>query len=281
MATVYISPTGNDTTGNGTYALPYLTIQKAIAMTVANDTIILKNGTYTWVTTTFSPRTYAAETNNLAILDAALGNPYCALASGTTNFIGINFINNTQTAIGGIFRSSAFGGTLTFTNCIFRKNTVFSNNNYSSTFLYIGSGTGTIIFANCLFDDLISNVASGICSVIGMETSNSLTMTNCVFYLKQTNGYKFTQLFMANASVFTITMKNCIIVNATGAATVYSQVYTGGSFINNVTYNCTNNITNFPAGTGNITSDPLFVDAPNSNFNLRPTSPCIDTGNLV
>jgi hypothetical protein len=30
-----------------------------------------------------------------------------------------------------------------------------------------------------------------------------------------------------------------------------------------------------------ITTDPLFVDAANSNFNLRPTSPCIDTGVII
>lgn len=45
--TVYISPTGNDTTGDGTYATPWLTISKALTGISANGRIILKNGTYT------------------------------------------------------------------------------------------------------------------------------------------------------------------------------------------------------------------------------------------
>ena len=40
-------------------------------------------------------------------------------------------------------------------------------------------------------------------------------------------------------------------------------------------------VTSAPSGIGNITSDPLFVDAANGNFNLRPASPCIDTGTLI
>jgi len=39
------------------------------------------------------------------------------------------------------------------------------------------------------------------------------------------------------------------------------------------------NYQNCSAGTGDISSDPLFVDEPNGDFHLQPISPCIDSGN--
>ena len=48
MATYYISPSGNDTTGTGTSALPWLTISKAHTSAANGDTIILKTSTTTY-----------------------------------------------------------------------------------------------------------------------------------------------------------------------------------------------------------------------------------------
>ncbi len=47
--------------------------------------------------------------------------------------------------------------------------------------------------------------------------------------------------------------------------------YNGGFF----TYSCS---TPLPAGTGNISSDPLFVDTVNGDFQLQAASPCINGG---
>ena len=43
--------------------------------------------------------------------------------------------------------------------------------------------------------------------------------------------------------------------------------------------NTYNGIINFNLGSGNINSDPLFLDPSNDNFNLQHISPCIDSGN--
>jgi hypothetical protein len=50
-ATYFVSPTGNDTTGNGTIGAPYQTIGKAVGVAAAGDIIYLRGGTYTLSTT--------------------------------------------------------------------------------------------------------------------------------------------------------------------------------------------------------------------------------------
>ncbi|MGL5003560.1 MAG: DUF1565 domain-containing protein, partial [Casimicrobium sp.] len=44
--TIYVATTGNDTTGNGSAAAPYKTIQKGISVMASGDTVIVKPGTY-------------------------------------------------------------------------------------------------------------------------------------------------------------------------------------------------------------------------------------------
>jgi len=46
MSTWYISPSGNDTTGNGSLLTPYNTIGKALSIASSGDTILLRNGVY-------------------------------------------------------------------------------------------------------------------------------------------------------------------------------------------------------------------------------------------
>ncbi len=55
---------------------------------------------------------------------------------------------------------------------------------------------------------------------------------------------------------------------ATASPEVYGNI--------NLTYSC---ISTSLSGTGNITSDPQFVDTLNSDFHLQSGSPCIDSGN--
>ena len=42
----YISPTGNDTTGTGSYASPYRSLNKVWSYASAGDTVYLLTGTY-------------------------------------------------------------------------------------------------------------------------------------------------------------------------------------------------------------------------------------------
>jgi hypothetical protein len=46
-------------------------------------------------------------------------------------------------------------------------------------------------------------------------------------------------------------------------------------------YSCYYNFVDPPAGSNNINSDPLLIDPAANNYNLSPTSPCIDAGTLI
>ena len=62
-ASIYISPTGNDTTGDGSIGSPYRTLAKAGSVAVAGDTVYARGGTY------------SASHENLAAYSGAAGNP--------------------------------------------------------------------------------------------------------------------------------------------------------------------------------------------------------------
>ncbi|MBC8009491.1 MAG: putative Ig domain-containing protein [Burkholderiales bacterium] len=65
-ADLHVATTGNDTTGNGAFATPYRTIQRAANLAVAGDTVLIRAGTYRETVTpansgtSTSPITYKA-----------------------------------------------------------------------------------------------------------------------------------------------------------------------------------------------------------------------------
>lgn len=69
------------------------------------------------------------------------------------------------------------------------------------------------------------------------------------------------------------------LINNAFHSTGTIQVDAGGNLF--ASYNCWYNAAQTSVGTGDVTSDPLFVDAAGFNFALQATSPCIDAGTDV
>ena len=88
--------------------------------------------------------------------------------------------------------------------------------------------------------------------------SASATLTNCV--VADNAGVAFGVYSGTN----TFTLKNSIVWGNTSVGTISSATYSDvqGGF----------------SGTGNVNSDPLFVDAANRDYHLSAASPCINTG---
>ena len=124
MTTYYISPTGNDTTGNGlTPGTAWLTVSKFNSFGADGDTLIVTAGTYagaSFGTVTFTTnRTITGEDVATTIFDAS-GSAYIWTASNKAVTISNITFKSIQTSGNFVFRSDQGASALfDFTNCVF------------------------------------------------------------------------------------------------------------------------------------------------------------------
>lgn len=172
--------------------------------------------------------------------------------AGTTsiqNLIkGSTFKNNTAPYGGAFNWINSSGSTLQAT----LHTSKFMNN--SGEYGAVASLDGQSAFINCLFSKNIGGFGG---TINGAANGN---FTNCTF-----SGNTYTCLKGAAAST---NVQNCIIWNQTTIADNTDAVI-----------NYSNIQGGWATGTGNISVDPLFIDATNDNYNLSCTSPCRNVGN--
>jgi len=86
----YISPSGSDTTGTGTLAAPYATLNKARTSSAVNDSIVVRGGTYTIPVTTnyyFSKAvTIIAYPGEIPVFDGSIAAPSTVTTEGSLVF---------------------------------------------------------------------------------------------------------------------------------------------------------------------------------------------------
>lgn len=290
MANYYISPTGNDTTGSGTSGSPWLTVSKAHTSASSGDTIYCQDGTFTWVSQTFTKTiTIEAVNHGSVIFDAGGADvTWTENADIVLNFIGIHFTDNVVT--GGecfITQTTSANYYTKFTNCFFynlhAKSSIDNEGIFSGYY-----GKAYFFFVSCVIYDVscVDNTAGGGWAGLVTGRATKSHFTNCVLYFNATgtNAFKAVQVGQVQAGEdITITTINTIIKND-GATFTALLIGTGVNKVMAPTYSCQhgNWTTNScSSGTGNITGDPLFVDAANNDFRLRQSSPCIDAGTIV
>jgi hypothetical protein len=292
MATKYISPTGNDSTGDGTIGLPYLTIAKAYAMTTTNDTISCAAGTYTWAAVTWAGRTFQGIAGTLeptVIFNGAGAHFSTTLQNNNTfnDIVFTNVIHNGSTQVPIFYQNTS--GTLTFNRCVFRQITTWTSYGSALFILYSTGAPPALVLNNCLLhsckaiNGTTSYSGQALFSGYGNSINSTITITNCVFYLNFLSTQSSEAIIFLAQSQDTkgiYVFKNTIIQSHPTYKFAYMQAAAQSWQSLTSTYCCNYNCnpTYVPTGTGNITTDPLFIDPTNSNFNLRPTSPCIGTG---
>jgi hypothetical protein len=283
MGTYYISPTGSDTTGNGSLANPWASLYKAIAGSATTDTIVLAAGTYTAIANdksiNFGSRTilgngiahtiynYASQTlssytcwfypDSATIQDMTFKN---MINIGTSNFPAIRLMSN---------KTPTFTR-VCFDNCRGAVNAFIDGTQSSS-----GQGkcdNTTVTLISCIF---LNSGTNGVIGSYAADGTISYVANNCIV-VQTATGTSFGYAFTKSAGCASLIAKNCIAYNSSTTPLASAN----GS--PTITYSCFygTGLTLY-TGTGNIASDPLFVDSVNGDYKLRPTSPCIGTGTII
>lgn len=272
MATIYMQPTAQSPSADGSYGDPYDTGSMATAETAAGagGTIIFKDGAYTETTLVIASAiitamAYKAENSGGVTITVSnkltFGNG--SLAAAVT-YQGLNFVNSsTSTSADRIVFDSDTTTRHFFTQCSFKA---------------------------CVFMEAWGTTSK--CYVKFMQ---------CVFELSLTSGAAFHWFDQRNNNG-AVEFDGCTILNIPGAGR-------GGNIFNKLDLTFTNTIvydgdslsTGFEAagatpilhpknclvkadGTdlfpnaNNIALDPLFIDYEDADYRLRPSSPCIGGG---
>lgn len=188
MATWYISPTGNDTTGNGSQSLPWQTTDKAQSASVnAGDTIILLDGIYIATTAgslyaqgyhSFTKPLIWQPLNAGKVILQGVDTNYVsrissAMAAGTLAFsdliLDANNVNGKCFEVGDMTTKI---WTVSHTRCTFKNATVVCLD-------YFVAKGGIFTTVDCIFSARPTN--AGYCGIRGstaMSASNALSITH-------------------------------------------------------------------------------------------------------
>lgn len=91
-AEFYISPTGNDSTGDGSIGLPWLTLEKGVEILIAGDTLYCRGGTYTSLTDAFDASVVATSGSPITVTNYSSEVPIFRTAGSTNNGSGIDLV---------------------------------------------------------------------------------------------------------------------------------------------------------------------------------------------
>ena len=309
MATYYIATTGNDTTGDGSQGNPWATINKFFSAGSADDTLMIEDGTYTWSTeiTTLDgftmtavnmpTETAVARDGWNVTLDASGTGAYWGVDAGTYAFNGIRFFDNPGSANRPLFQIGTTDGTypVTFTECYFEdcglnsvgtssiEGGVWGSLTIGQTYIPQYTVTGCV-FDSC-FDSGTSSRGQFFClNLTSGSTNGFFTMNNSIIYIPSGLSDNIEYLTGVNAiggspTAATITLKNNIIRNASGASFSLNNFGSGGlgdttwtndgNYLNNFTF--TDSVTAGASSVENSDASPLlFVSevAGSENFHV-------------
>lgn len=179
----WVSKAGNDSTGNGSKANPWLTFAKADASATAGDTVYIKTGVYDESSGALPGTFYATK-----------GLKYNAIGGVIMTSTGANYVMYTAGAVTYEFKGIIFDAEAgknvgincyapnvsnsTFERCLIKR--------YSQT-AYAGAVTHTTSFKNCV---VIGNAAEGTQKfVVGINTLDTCLINNSTIWAYANNSF--------------------------------------------------------------------------------------------
>lgn len=288
--TYYIAPTGDDTNGDGTAINPWRTLNQANANSALGDTIIFKNGTYTWATGDYDfnfTREYKAENTGLAVLDAGDLIVQSLAHSSDTNITGLVFQNGMGDEDLPPFKlTNNSTDSTTFNNCRFNNIRVGWN---SSSYNYGGEMfgiekypkiSGSLRFVGCAFFNIYKYGNNKSALFYTVDTDNvTITLYNNTFCFIATGSNSIIGFLKCRTTTDSVFIAKNNIFYAGGDEIIMDT--SGSNFEVTFDYNNYYNFSNPYTGNNNIEANPKLIDELGGDLHLQPDSPCINNGIVI
>jgi predicted outer membrane repeat protein len=217
---VYVSPTGSDTTGDGTNTNPFATIKNSLNLVTDGGTIHLQSGTYK---TNFVPITvtknitFLGENPNTTVINGT-GRIFIVSSGVTLNLLNLSLTNATSDTGGAIYCNNS-SSILNVTNCNF-----LGNNANNGAAIY---NMGMITLDSCNF---AGNTGSS--SGAALYNTGKATVNNCIFTNNKVNAYG-TVYNTGNLTISSCSFMNNIVSSGGALYNTGNSTVTGCSIVNN------------------------------------------------
>jgi hypothetical protein len=199
---------------------------------------------------------------------------------GTENLL---VLGNTMS--GFRWNDGSVAGTGSDASCVFQHHQfagtcrVTSNIAYNCSGQFIGSTVGPVTLDHNRLYDWVYEAFPG--------AHDTATYQRCMFFLDSDDYFVYNNTIDGSGwsganPAYVVTTTNgatCLWKNNICYATPGADIRAGTTLT--PTYSCFYSATWSPAGTGNITTNPLFADAGSNDYTLQAGSPCIDTGTTI
>lgn len=263
-AGIWISPTGSDTTGDGSEGNPYATFAKAVDASSSSSsvttTVWVAEGTYV-----FAEYKYV----NKKIEVRSLSDAEHTVFAGSSDSAkpGILYCNNTSISISGITFSNSwrsvvnssgavFGSLSTVEDCIFTEN--YTSNTPASA-LYCQADN--FVIRRCVFrNNMRTNSTSESIATLKLNGTGSL-IEDCIF--ENNMASKGGACYLGNSSTDTITVRGCTFIGNSALNNYGGGIYGSGKiFVSDCTFS--NNVSAYGGGAintfnGSVIEDCTFV----------------------